>query len=84
MAAELLMNISKDAEERARFMSRRKFETDLTSNILTAEARGEMRGEARGRVGERLAVAAKMKSKGIDINTIIEVTGLSVDEVLKA
>jgi hypothetical protein len=76
MAAELLMNISKDAEERARFMSRRKFETDLTSNILTAEARGEMRS--------RLAVAAKMKSKGIDINTIIEVTGLSVDEVLKA
>jgi hypothetical protein len=38
------MDISKDQEERARFMSRRKFETDLTSNLLTAEARGEARG----------------------------------------
>ncbi|GBU21368.1 hypothetical protein R80B4_01257 [Fibrobacteres bacterium R8-0-B4] len=34
------MNISKDQEERARFMSRRKFETDQTSNILTAATRG--------------------------------------------
>jgi len=76
MAAELLMGISKDQEERARFMSRKKFETDLTSNIMTAETRGEIRG--------LLAVAARMKAKGIDINTIIEVTGLSVTEVLNA
>ncbi|MDR2693704.1 MAG: hypothetical protein LBB74_05765 [Chitinispirillales bacterium] len=57
-------------------MSRRKFETDLTSNLLTAEARGEMRS--------RLSMAAKLKAKGMEINTIIEVTELSVDEILKA
>jgi hypothetical protein len=76
MAAELLMDISKDQEERARFMSRRKFETDLTSNLLTAEARGEKRS--------RLAMAAKMKEEGIEISVIMKVTTLSVDEVLNA
>jgi hypothetical protein len=74
------MNISKDAEERARFMSRRKFETDLTSNILTAEARGEARGEMRS----RLAVAARMKEEGIEISVIMKITDLLVDEILKA
>jgi len=80
MAAELLMSISKDQEERARFMSRKKFETDLTSNLLTAEARGEARGEIRG----RLAVAAKMKEEGIEMSVIMKVTGLSLKEVLNA
>ena len=46
MASTILMNISKDDHERAKFRSRRKFETDLASNILTAEARGRQ-GEAK-------------------------------------
>jgi hypothetical protein len=33
MAAELLMSVSRNADERARLMSRKKFETDMTSNI---------------------------------------------------
>jgi predicted transposase YdaD len=86
------MDISKDQEERARFMSRRKFETDLTSNLLTAEARGEARGlkegeargEARGEKRSRLAMAAKMKEEGIEISVIMRVTALSVDEILNA
>ena len=44
MAAELLMSISKDEHERAKFRSRRKFETDLASNLATAEDRGVQRG----------------------------------------
>jgi predicted transposase/invertase (TIGR01784 family) len=87
MAAELLMSVSRNADERARLMSRKKFETDMTSNMLTAEARGEARGEAegeaRGRAEERFVVAKNMKAKGMDVNTIIELTGLPVDEVLK-
>jgi len=41
VASEILMSISKDDHERAKFRSRRKYETDLFSNIATAEARGE-------------------------------------------
>ena len=43
MAGTVLRTISKDEHERARYMARRKYETDMTSNILTAEARGEIR-----------------------------------------
>jgi predicted transposase/invertase (TIGR01784 family) len=75
MAAELLMSVSRDADERARMMSRKKFETDMTSNMLTAEARGE--------ANKARIVAKKMKDKGMDVNTIIELTGLPVDDVLK-
>jgi hypothetical protein len=40
MASELLMEISQDEAERARIRSRKKFEMDRTSDILTAEERG--------------------------------------------
>jgi len=45
MASTLLMEISKDERERAVFRSRRMAETDTASNILTAEARGELRSD---------------------------------------
>ncbi|MCL2441864.1 MAG: Rpn family recombination-promoting nuclease/putative transposase [Treponema sp.] len=43
MAAALLQEISKDERERARLRSRKMYETDMMSNILTAEERGEIR-----------------------------------------
>jgi predicted transposase/invertase (TIGR01784 family) len=43
MAATLLQEISKDEHERARLRSRRMYETDRISDLLTAEARGEIR-----------------------------------------
>jgi len=97
MATALLMEISRDEQERARFRSRRMFETDMTSNLLTAEARGEAIGERRGRIegerrgrieGERrgriegkLEIARNMKAKNIDVSYIIEITGLTPDEI---
>jgi len=75
-----MSRIINEKEERARFMSRKKFETDWTSNILTAEARGREEGQ----IAERLAMAAKMKEEGIEIGVIMRVTGLSVNEVLNA
>jgi len=38
MAATLLLETSKDEQERARFRSRRVFETDMESNLRTVEA----------------------------------------------
>ncbi|MCL2182136.1 MAG: Rpn family recombination-promoting nuclease/putative transposase [Chitinispirillia bacterium] len=71
MAATLLQEISKDEQERARFRSRRMFETDMASNILTAED------------NVRVGIAKKMKADGADVDTIAKWTGLTVDEILK-
>jgi len=71
MAAELLMSISKDQEERARFMSRKKFETDWTSNILTAEARGREEVikliEQGFSLDEIKAILAKKREQGANV-----------------
>jgi predicted transposase/invertase (TIGR01784 family) len=47
MAATLLQEISKDEHERARLRSRRMYETDRISDLLTAEARGEKRSDTK-------------------------------------
>lgn len=48
MAGNLLMSISQDERERAVFRSRRMYQTDLQSDLATAEDRGERRGRAEG------------------------------------
>ena len=59
MAAGLLQEISQDEHERARLLSRKKYETDLYSNLHTAERRGEMKGEQRERNKWQSVVADK-------------------------
>ena len=53
MAGDLLMSISQDERERAIYRSQRMFETDMASNIATAEDRGRREGEAKGMEKER-------------------------------
>ncbi len=65
MASELLMEISKDERERAIMRSRRMFQTDQISNILTAERRGEKRGEKRGETK-----VIELLEKGVPIDEI--------------
>jgi len=59
MAATLLREISKDEHERARLRSRRMYETDMISDLLTAEERGEIKGEARANEKWQAVVADK-------------------------
>jgi predicted transposase/invertase (TIGR01784 family) len=73
MASAILMSISKDDHERAKFRSRRKFETDMISNILTAEARGENK--------KAFEVAKKLLARNRPIEEIIEDTGLTREEI---
>ena len=49
MSGAILTAISKDEHERAKIMSQRKFETDMISNLLTAEERGRIAGLQEGR-----------------------------------
>lgn len=46
MAGNLLMSISQDERERAVFRSRRMYQTDLQSDLATAEDRGRAEGMA--------------------------------------
>ena len=50
MAAALLQEISKDEHERARIRSRRMYEMDQISNLLTAEKRGEIKSDKKWQV----------------------------------
>jgi len=71
MAGELLLSISKDEQERARYRSRRMFETDKISNELSVK------------YNEARRIARSMKKNGEPAEKIIMYTGLSVAEISK-
>ena len=76
-----LMSISKSERERAIFRSRRMYQTDLESNLLTAELRGEARGRELERTENRNAIARNLLSMNLPVDSIAEATGLTRSEV---
>ena len=64
MAGTLLMGISKDERERAVFRSRRMYQTDLQSDLATAEDRGREAGRVEGRVEGRAEGRAEGRVEG--------------------
>ena len=74
MAGNLLMSISQDERERAVFRSRRMYQTDLQSDLATAEDRGERRGRMAGRA-EGLFSA---------LQNLMDSMGLSIDQAMSA
>ena len=87
MATSILMNISQDDRERARFRSKRKFETDHYSDMDNAERKGRAEGIAQGITQGMtqgiVQVARNMKTEGMPIENIARLTNLSIDEVRK-
>jgi predicted transposase/invertase (TIGR01784 family) len=83
------MSVSKDEREQAVYRSRRMYETDMQSNLATAEDRGEQRGiqigeqigEQRGEQRKAFAIAGNMLKRNRPIDEIIEDTGLTREEV---
>ena len=73
MAGDLLMSVSKDERERAVFRSRRMYQTDLLSNLATAEDRGRREGT--------LDVARRMLNRNRPLAEIVEDTGLTLEEI---
>ncbi|MCL2147465.1 MAG: hypothetical protein FWH52_06630 [Synergistaceae bacterium] len=69
MAGELLMSVSQDEKERAIFRSRRMYQSDLESNMATAEKRGV------------LSVAKNLLKMGLSTEKIMEATGLTRKEI---
>ena len=70
---EVLMSISQDERERAVFRSRRMYQTDLQSDLATAEDRGERRG--------RIEVARNLLKINLPLEQITLATGLTSEEV---
>jgi len=81
MAASLLREISKDERERAIQRSRRMAETDRVSDLLTAEARGELKGMAKGELRGRAEglVEGELKGKA-EIIALLK-KGLTLEEI---
>lgn len=78
MAGNRLMNISQDERERAVFRSRRMFQTDMQSDLATAEDRGERRGRAEGRAeGVLSAIQSLMDSMGLSVDQAMNVLKIS-------
>ena len=89
MAGELLMSISQDERERAVFRSRRMYQTDLQSNLATAEDRGRRLGRQEGlqeglqegRSERNFEIARMMLSAGEPTEKIMSYTGLTRQEI---
>lgn len=73
MAGNRLMSISQDERERAVFRSRRMYQTDLQSDLATAEDRGERKGRA--------DVARNLLKLDLPLEQIIMATGLTQSEI---
>ncbi|GHV30747.1 hypothetical protein FACS1894167_12070 [Synergistales bacterium] len=58
-----------------------KHERDTLSVITSAERRGEAKGLAKGLAKGKAEIAKNLLSLGVDYETIIKATGLSVTEI---
>ncbi|MDR1581002.1 MAG: hypothetical protein LBS35_11645, partial [Synergistaceae bacterium] len=85
MAGSLLMSVSRDERERAVYRSRRMYETDMQSNIATAEDRGEQRGlqigEQKGEQRKAFAIARNLLGMNMPLDQIVTATGLTREEL---
>ena len=77
VAGNLLMSISQNERERAIFRSRRKFQTDMQSNLATAEDNGKQIGRAE----EKIEIARNALQMKMTVADIVRLTGRTQAEV---
>jgi len=58
-----------------------KYYRDLKNSLDTARGEGKIEGRIEGKIEGRFEIAAKALLKGLSIKDIIELTGLSADEI---
>lgn len=81
MAGELLMSISQNERERAVFRSRKMYETDLASNLATAEDRGRAEGFIEGELKGKLKVAQNLRKMNMPLEQIAQMTQLPIAQI---
>ena len=82
-AEEELEYLSGDEAERRIAYLRETAEIDRKFAMTAARDQGREEGKVEGRAEEKIDVAKKMLEKNMDINLIIEVTGLTKEEIEK-
>ena len=82
--ARIEMNyLTGDAEVRRLAELREKWEMDRISEIGYAKREGIKEGEKKGKKEKQIEIAKKMIKKGMEIKTVIEITGLDKKEIEK-
>ena len=74
-------NLSKEA--RAQDDQDWKIYNDYLNTFYSAEKKGHAEGLAEGRAEEKLENARRMKSKGYPLDDIVDITGLTIEEIEK-
>jgi predicted transposase/invertase (TIGR01784 family) len=80
-AVEMLKYMSKDETLRSLEMLHEKHERDVTSRLTHARKEGLAEGEARGHRESALQVARAALAKGLDVDTVCDITGLDIETV---
>jgi len=73
--------ITQDEQARRTYWSRRKAEHDLISNLNGARMEGEEIGEQRGEEKKAIEIARKLKTKGLPLAEVVDVTGLDIETI---
>ncbi|MBI2418001.1 MAG: Rpn family recombination-promoting nuclease/putative transposase [Ignavibacteriales bacterium] len=85
MAIEKFGNVSADEKFIHYLMDIEKANRDYITALEYAREEGELKGELKGKLEcerkGKLAIAAKLITKGLPVLFIAEVTGLSIDEI---
>jgi len=82
--ANEVMNIFySNAKEREAYLAASKYECDRVSMINESKREGIAQGMATGERNAKIAMAKMMKNKNFAIDVIMEMTGLSIEEIEK-
>ena len=80
-AKEVLDELSQDEHERRLAELREKYIMDQKATEAAGYDKGLERGLKQGSTSTKIEIARKMKSQGFDVNTIHQITELSIDEI---
>ena len=80
-AKEVLDELSQDEHERRLAELREKYIMDQKATEAAGYDKGLESGLKQGSASTKIEIARKMKSQGFDVNTIHQITELSIDEI---
>lgn len=80
-AKEVLDELSQDEHERRLAELREKYIMDPKATEAAGYDKGLESGLKQGSTSTKIEIARKMKSQGFDVNTIHQITELSIDEI---
>ena len=83
LAENIFRELTADDIAYEMMLARDKYEWRHNTRISEARKEGIAEGEASGRAERELEMARAMKNEGIDVNTIVKVSGMSVEEIEK-